>query len=134
MAVVRDGKLLMVHNSRHPDNLYSVVAGFVEPGETLEHAVSREVREESGVEIRNISYFSSQPWPFPNSLMIAFTADYNGGDLLPQEEEVDDIGWFGPGELPGEIPNPYSIARRLIEWFVSTYGTNDDLKRLLATD
>ncbi len=132
MAVVRDGKLLMAHSPRHPDNLYSVLAGFVEPGETLEHAVSREVREESGLDVRNITYFSSQPWPFPNSLMIAFTAEYAGGELVPEEGELDDIGWYGPGELPGEIPSPYSIARRLIEWFVSRYGTNEDLQRLLA--
>jgi NAD+ diphosphatase len=134
MAVVREGKLLMAHSHRHPGNLYSVLAGFVEAGETLEHAVSREVHEESGLLVRNIQYFSSQPWPFPNSLMIAFTAEYAGGDLKAEEEEIDDIGWFGPDEIPEEIPSTYSVARRLIEWFVSTYGTEDDLRRLLVTD
>lgn len=132
MAVVKEGSLLMAHSSRHPGNLYSVLAGFVEAGETLEHAVSREVFEESGILVRNIEYFSSQPWPFPNSLMIAFTAEYAGGDILPEEGEIDDIGWFRPSEIPDEIPSTYSVARRLIEWFISEYGTHDDLQRLLS--
>ena len=131
MAVVQDGKLLMAHSPRHPADLYSVLAGFVEAGETLEHAVSREVYEESGVLVRNITYFSSQPWPFPNSLMIAFTAEYAGGELTPEKGEIDDIGWYSPDQLPTEVPSTYSVARRLIEWFVSEYGTGDDLQRLL---
>ncbi len=134
MAVVREGKLLMAHSRRHPGNLYSVLAGFVEAGETLEHTVSREVHEESGVLVKDIQYFSSQPWPFPNSLMIAFTAEYAGGELTAEDDEIDDIGWFGPDEIPAEIPSTYSIARRLIEWFVSEYGSEDDLRRLLITD
>lgn len=132
MAVVKDGALLMAHSSRHPGNLYSVLAGFVEAGETLEHAVSREVFEESGVLVRNIEYFSSQPWPFPNSLMIAFTAEYAGGDLLPEPGEIDAIDWFVPAALPKELPSQYSVARRLIEWFVTEYGNKDDLQRLLS--
>lgn len=133
MAIVNEGKLLMAHSHRHPGKLYSVLAGFVEAGETLEHAVSREVHEESGILVRNITYFSSQPWPFPNSLMIAFTAEYAGGELTPETREIDDIGWFGPSEIPPEIPSTYSVARRLIEWFVSEHGTAADLQRLLST-
>lgn len=131
MAVVRDGQLLLAHSPRHPANLYSVLAGFVEAGETLEHAVSREVFEESGIMVRNITYFSSQPWPFPSSLMVAFTAEYAGGDLTPEQGEIDDLGWYSPATLPDDIPSTYSVARRLIEWFVSEYGTEDDLRRLL---
>ena len=131
MAIVREGKLLMAHNRRHPGRMFSVLAGFVEAGETLEHAVSREVHEEAGVLIRNIEYFSSQPWHFPNSLMIAFTAEYASGELGGEDDEIEEIGWFGPNELPEDIPSSYSVARRLIEWFVSEYGIADDLQHLL---
>ena len=133
MAVVHDGKILLAHNRRHPGHMFSVLAGFVEAGETLEHAVSREVHEESGVLVRNIEYFSSQPWPFPNSLMVAFTAEYAGGNLRPDDDEIDEMGWFAPADIPAEIPSSYSVARRLIEWFVTEYGTTDDLNRILAT-
>lgn len=134
MAVVRDGRLLMAHNRRHPGAMYSVLAGFVEAGETLEHAVSREVHEEAGILVRNIEYFSSQPWPFPNSLMIAFTAEWASGELTAEDDEIDDVGWYAPSELPAEIPSSYSVARRLIEWFVSEYGTHDDLQRILSVE
>lgn len=131
MAIVKDGKLLMAHNRRHPGQLYSVLAGFVEAGETLEHAVSREVHEEAGILVRNVEYFSSQPWPFPNSLMIAFTAHWASGELVRGEDEIDDIRWFAPSELPDQIPSTYSVARRLIEWFVTEYGSAEDLQRVL---
>jgi NAD+ diphosphatase len=134
MAVVRDGRLLMAHSRRHPGAMYSVLAGFVEAGETLEHAVSREVHEEAGILVRNIEYFSSQPWPFPNSLMIAFTAEWASGELIAGDDEIDDVGWYSPSELPAEIPSSYSVARRLIEWFVSEYGTHDDLQRILSVE
>lgn len=132
MAVVRDGKLLLAHNHRHGGHIFSVLAGFVEPGETLEETVIREVAEESGISVRNVRYFASQPWPFPNSLMVAFTADYAGGELRPEPEEIDEIGWFAPDALPPELPTTFSVARRLIEWFVSAYGTPADLRRLLS--
>ncbi|MEX2443375.1 MAG: NAD(+) diphosphatase [Alkalispirochaeta sp.] len=132
MAVVKDGRLLMANSRRHTGAVYSVLAGFVEAGETLEHAVSREVHEEAGILIRNIEYFSSQPWPFPNSLMIAFTAEWSSGEITAHDdEEIVDIGWFTPGEIPSQIPSSYSVARRLIEWFVSEFGTADDLQRIL---
>lgn len=131
-AVVREGKLLMAHSQRHPDGLYSVLAGFVEAGETLEHAVSREIHEESGILVRNVTYFASQPWPFPNSLMIAFTAEYADGEITLRDDEIVDAGWFSPKEIPARIPDTYSIARRLIEWFVSEHGTGEDLQNLLT--
>ena len=132
VAVVRDGKLLMVHSSRHPERMYSVLAGFVEAGETLEYTVGREVQEETGITVRNVTYFASQPWPFPNSLMIGFTAEYADGEINLDDDEIVDAGWFSPGDLPSQIPDTYSIARRLIEWFVSEYGTEDDLLHLLT--
>jgi NAD+ diphosphatase len=98
--------------------MYSVLAGFVAPGETLEAAVIREIREEVGLEVRDIRYFGSQPWPFPNSLMIAFTCIYAGGEIRLEESEIADAGWYSAGNLP-LIPPPISIARQLIDWFVA---------------
>jgi NAD+ diphosphatase len=120
VAVERDGRLLLAHAHRQPAGFYSVLAGFVEPGETLEQAVRREIYEEVGIEVSNIRYFGSQPWPFPNSLMIAFTADYAGGDLRLDDSEIADAGWYAPGELP-PIPPAISIARRLIDAFVAAH-------------
>ena len=110
-------EILLARNHRHPAGFYSVLAGFVEPGESLEECVRREVCEEVSIEIKNIRYFGSQPWPFPNSLMIAFTADYAGGALRLEKEEIADAGWYRPDTLP-PVPPPVSIARRLIDSFV----------------
>lgn len=99
--------------------MYSVLAGFVEPGESLEETVVREVREEVGIEIKDIHYFGSQPWPFPNSLMIGFTATYASGEIVVQQEELTDAAWFHKQNLPPVPPKP-SIARKLLDWFVST--------------
>lgn len=124
IAVVRhtaEGpKLLLARNHRFPAGRYSVIAGFVEPGESLEECAHREVMEEVGVAIQNVRYFASQPWPFPNSLMLGFTAEYAGGDFALEEAEIAEAGWFAPDALPG-LPPPPSIARRLIDWFVETY-------------
>ena len=94
--------------------LLDLLAGFVEPGETLEQCAIREVREEVGVEIANLRYFASQPWPFPNSLMVAFFADYAGGDIVPQPGEIEAAGWYSPDDLP-LLPEPISISRQLID-------------------
>jgi len=99
---------------------YEFCAGFVDPGETLEECVRREVKEEVGIEVENICYFGSQPWPFPNSLMVAFTADYASGKITIGETETIDAGWFTANNLP-PIPDRVSISRRLIDWFVNTY-------------
>ncbi len=118
VLIQRGDRILLAHNKRHPGTMYSVLAGFVEPGETLEQAVSREVREEVGLEVQEIRYFGSQPWPFPNSLMIAFTCAYAGGQITLHDNELDHADWFGAGELP-DVPPPISIARQLIDWFVA---------------
>lgn len=110
-------ELLLAHNHRHPFGFYSVLAGFVEPGESLEECVRREIREEVGIEVKHIRYFGSQPWPFPNSLMIAFTSEYASGDIIIEEDELDDAAWFAADALP-PVPPPISIARQLIEHFV----------------
>jgi NAD+ diphosphatase len=101
--------------------MYSVLAGFVEPGESLEEAVVREVKEEVGIDVKDIRYFSSQPWPFPHSLMIGFTATYDVGEISLNDEEIEDAGWFTADNLP-RIPGKISIARKLIDGFVGKHG------------
>lgn len=110
-------EILLAHNHRHAKGFYSVLAGFVEPGESLEDCVRREIFEEVGIKVKNIRYFGSQPWPFPNSLMIAFTSEYDGGDIILEEEEIADAGWYSIENLPN-LPPRISIARKLIDNFV----------------
>jgi NAD+ diphosphatase len=116
-----DGRLLLARAHRHPPGFYSVLAGFVEPGETLEEAVVREIREEVGIEVENIRYFGSQPWPFPNSLMIAFTCRYVGGEIRLEEEELEDAGWYTVDNMP-RVPPKLSIARQMIDTFVAKHS------------
>lgn len=117
VAVVKNGKILLAHSQRFPTKFYSVLAGFVEPGENLEECVKREVREETGIEVCNIKYFGSQPWPFPDSLMIAFTAEYSDGELKVDGTEITDAAWYAKEDIP-RIPPSISIARKLIDWFI----------------
>jgi NAD+ diphosphatase len=113
ILIMHGRKLLLARKAQSPPNRYSALAGFVEPGETLEATVRRETREEVGVEIDKLSYFGSQPWPFPHSLMIAFTAHYAGGDIRPDGTEIVDARWFDIDELP-VLPPSISISRRMI--------------------
>lgn len=117
VAVIKENQILLAHARHYPKGLYSVLAGFVEPGETLEECLQREVREEVGIEVKNIRYFGSQPWPFPASFMIAFTAEYAGGEIAADGSEILDAGWFSVDSLPS-IPTKISISRKLIEWFI----------------
>ena len=124
IVLVERGNQLLLARSRHfMSGLYSVIAGFVEPGETLEEAVVREVREEVGIVVKNIHYFGSQPWPFPNSLMIGFTATYAGGEISLNDSEIEDAGWFTSKNLPA-LPGKISIARKLIDWFLQKHGSD----------
>jgi len=120
MAIIKDGKILLAHNNRWKNPMYSVLAGFVDVGESLEECVMREVKEEAGIDIKNINYFGSQPWHFTGSLMIAFTADYDGGELKLDNSELRDGGWYSPDNLP-EISGKPSISRELIDWFIETH-------------
>lgn len=120
VLVSRGEEVLLARAPRFPIGMYSVLAGFVEPGESLEETVVREVREEVGIEVKDIRYFGSQPWPFPNSLMIGFTATYASGDVVIEPQELVEAGWFTKHNLP-QIPPKSSIARKLIDWFVSTH-------------
>lgn len=122
VAVVRNGTLLLAHNAQRKHPFYSVLAGFVEPGESLEECVIREVAEETSILCGNVRYVTSQPWPFPDSLMIAFTADYVSGEIEVDQEEIDHAYWCPPDELPRVPPAP-SVARKLIDWFTETYGS-----------
>ena len=115
MALVTRGKdMLLARSHRFPTGMFSALAGFVEAGETIEDCVAREVREEVGVEVGDVHYFASQSWPFPHSLMIAFTADYAGGDIRCDDTEIAEARWFAADALPARPPS-LSIARRLID-------------------
>lgn len=110
----RAGRILLAHNTKFRPGLRSLVAGFVEAGESLEQAVAREVKEEVGLEVSGVRYVASQPWPFPDSLMAGFAADCDGGDPVPDGIEIDEAAWYGREELP-EVPAPGSVARNLID-------------------
>jgi len=115
MILITNGKkLLLARKASFPNGRFSALAGFVEPGEMLEDTVIRETREEVGVEVKNIRYFGSQPWPFPHSLMVAFTAEYAGGEITPDGVEIEEARWFELDELP-KLPGSISISRRLID-------------------
>ncbi len=116
VAVVRGDRLLLAHAARFASGFYSVLAGYVEPGETLEECVHREIREEVGIDVKNLRYFASQPWPFPHSLMIAFTAEHAAGEIAVDGVELTDAGWYTADALP-RIPDRMTVARRLIDWF-----------------
>ena len=108
-----DGRALLAHNRRFAPGVYSLIAGFIEAGEAPEAAVAREIREEVGLEVRDTRYVSSQPWPFPNSLMMGFKTSYAGGEIRVDGEEIEDARWFSRDELP-DIPGPGSLSRYLI--------------------
>jgi NAD+ diphosphatase len=116
VAVTREPReILLASSSRLPNRMYSVLAGFVEPGETLEQCVEREVFEEAGIRVKNPRYFGSQPWPFPRSLMIGFTAEYASGELNIDETELKSADWFSLDDLP-QVPSLVSISRALIDF------------------
>ncbi|MBI2748721.1 MAG: NAD(+) diphosphatase [Burkholderiales bacterium] len=115
MALARRGRQLLLGRGPHfPAGMYSALAGFVEPGETLEQCLAREVEEEVGIRVSRIRYFASQPWPFPHSLMIAFACDWESGEIRPQAGEIEAADWFDVLQLP-KLPSRISIARRLID-------------------
>lgn len=113
ILVTRGDELLLARKSSFAPGRYSALAGFVEPGETLEATVAREAYEEVGVQVKDIRYFGSQPWPFPHSLMVAFTGEYAGGELRPDGVEIEEAQWFRYDQLP-HLPPSISISRKLI--------------------
>ena len=129
MIVHRGDEMLLAQGARFPMKVYSALAGFVEPGESLEQAVRREVREEVGVTVGAVDYFDSQSWPFPNSLMVGFYAAYESGDLVLDPVEILDAAWFRSYDFPNLGGGPPSIARLLIDNFVA----NGPVRRRAAT-
>ena len=114
VLIEKDGKLLLARSPHFKKGMYSAIAGFVEPGESYEDAVRREVQEEVGVEVEKIRYFGSQPWPFPSSLAAAFVAKHAKGEIHTDPKEIEDAQWFDLDKLP-ELPHPCSISRHIID-------------------
>ena len=118
LVLIRKGEEVLLVRARNFRGSFSgLVAGFLETGETLEQCVEREVKEETGLQIRNISYFGNQPWPYPSGLMIGFIADYAGGEIRLQDEELSSAGFYSKENLP-EIPHKLSLARKMIDWWL----------------
>ncbi|HSN21995.1 MAG TPA: NAD(+) diphosphatase [Usitatibacter sp.] len=115
VLVKRGDSILLARNVAAPPGRFSALAGFLEPGESVEDAIHREVREEVGIEVEDLRYFASQSWPFPGSLMLAFTAEYAGGELEPDRTEIAEARWFGPGDALPELSPRQSISRALID-------------------
>lgn len=118
VLIMRGEELLLARAPHFPKDMYGLIAGFVEPGESLEETIAREVYEEVGITVKHPRYFGSQPWPFPNSLMIGFTAQYEAGELAIDSQELEAAAWFHKDNLP-TIPPKISIAHKLIDWFVA---------------
>lgn len=124
LALIRKGdSILLVHARNFKGTFMSLVAGFLETGETLEECVAREVKEETGLDIKNITYFGNQPWPYPSGLMIGFIADYAGGEIKLQEEELSSGGFYTRDNLP-ELPRKLSLARKMIDWWIESPQKN----------
>ena len=115
VLVKRGDAILLARNANSPSGRMSALAGFLEAGESVEEAIHREVREEVGIEVMDPRYFASQPWAFPHSLMLAFTAEYVSGELRPAPGEIAEAAWFGPGDALPQLPPHQSISRSLIE-------------------
>jgi NAD+ diphosphatase len=117
---IQKGKqILMARGPHFKPGIYGLIAGFIEPGESAEDAVQREVMEEVGIEIKNVRYFGSQPWPFPDALMLAFTAEHAAGELSLDHIEIEDAGWYDANNLPGLPSSGLSIGRKLIDDFIT---------------
>jgi NAD+ diphosphatase len=119
-AVIKEDKILLAHARNYHGDVHSLIAGFLEPGETLEECVRREIMEEVGLKVKNIRYYGSQPWPFPNSMMVGFIAEYESGEICVDGNEIEKAGWFDANHLP-ELPGKISIAYDIIQWYIKTY-------------
>lgn len=124
IVLIEDGdRILLAHNTRFTTNRFSTLAGFVEAGETAEEAVAREIKEEVGVDVGKLRYFKSQAWPFPDSLMLAFFAEYQSGEIVPDGIEISEGRWFRVEDLESvELPPPFAISRQLIDDWVKRHS------------
>ena len=119
IVLIRRGEeILLVHAHNFRGTFYGLVAGFLEVGETLEQCVQREVMEETGLRVKNITYFGNQPWPYPSGLMVGFIADYESGEIKLQKDELSAGAFYSKENMP-EIPRKLSIARKMIDWWLS---------------
>lgn len=123
ILVTRGDKILLAHSHRFSNTMYSTLAGFVEPGESVEQCAHREVWEEVQLTIKNLHYIGSQNWPYPNALMLGFHAEYETGEITPQADEIADAQWFSVYDLP-TLPPKQAISRYLIDLYVSQYLGN----------
>ena len=119
VRIRKDDQILMARSPHFPAGVLGLIAGFVDSGESLEETVHREVKEEVGINVKNVTYFNSQPWPFPDSLMVAFTADYDSGEIVIDNNEISEAAWYRYDQLPGLPSMQYSIAFTLIHDFIA---------------
>lgn len=119
-AIIKDNTLLMAKHSYNLVDRYVLIAGFIEAGETIEEAVHREIKEEVGINVKNLRYFSSQSWPFPNSLMIGFICEYDIGEIKVDNHEIIDAKWFKKEEID-QFPSNISISSQLVQYFIDNY-------------
>ena len=119
VLIQKEDHVLMARSPHFAPGVYALIAGFVESGESAEETVHREVLEEVGIHIKNLSYYGSQPWPFQDSLMIAFKADYASGDIVIDREEIEEAGWYRYDNLPGRPSTPASISSKLLDDYIS---------------
>ncbi len=119
VAVERGNEILLGRSSHFPAGIYSVLAGFAEPGESAEEAVVREVYEETRIVCNDVQYYSSQAWPFPNSLMLGFTAQYVSGEIDTTDDELEDANWYAVDDLPTTFPGNISISQWLLNDFIA---------------
>ena len=124
VLVTKEDDLLLAHNKNFPGKFYSTLAGFIEPGETAEDAIHREIEEEVSIKVKNIKYYGSQSWPFPSQLMLGYHAEYESGEILPDGEEIDESNWFNYLELPAVPTGNISISGKLIEHFLDLKKKN----------
>jgi NAD+ diphosphatase len=120
VLIKREDKILLARSPDFLPGIYSTLAGFIEPGETVEQAVIREVKEEVGISIKNLQYVASQPWSFPSNLMLGFTAEYAEGEIQINQNELEDAQWFSIHQLP-QLPNPMSLSRQMVDHYVKSF-------------
>lgn len=118
VLVSKGDEVLLARSPRHKPGMFTLLAGFVEPGETVEQALAREVYEESGVRVRNLQYIASQPWPFAHNLMLGYHAEFESGELVLDKDELEAGGWFRIDQLP-ELPPMFTLSRQLIEQYIA---------------
>ncbi|MDP1575109.1 MAG: NAD(+) diphosphatase [Coxiellaceae bacterium] len=123
VLIKKENSLLMARKKEFPEGVYALIAGFVEPGETFEETVHREAYEEVGIAVKNIVYAGSQSWPFPDSLMVAFYADYAGGEICYNDGEIEHADWYDANNLPGFPSSSISIAKKMIDDFCNGKGS-----------